>query len=62
MSNINYYLNNKGIRLIDAKDVWIKTKSGKLRLNPKYNFIGKVDMKVPNIIITASEKVKQKKP
>ena len=25
MSSVNYNLNNKGVRLIDAKDAWIKT-------------------------------------
>jgi len=32
----------------------LKTKSGK-KLNPKYQFVGKIDTKMPNLIISASE-------
>ena len=31
-----------------------------MKLNPKYNFVGKIDTKLPNIIITANEKNKPK--
>ncbi len=56
MSSVNYSLNHKGVRVVDAKDAWTKDKNGKLRLNPKYNFVGKVDTNLPNMIITASDK------
>ena len=62
MSSVNYNLNNKGVRLISSEDAWIKTKNGKYKLNPNYHFVGKVEMSMPNMIITANEKVKQKEP
>ena len=60
MSNVNYSLNNKGVRLIDAQDAWLKGKNGKLRLNPKYHIIGKIDTRLPNMIVSASDKQKPK--
>lgn len=41
MSNVNYSLKNKGVRLIDAQDAWVKGKNGKQRLNPDFHFVGK---------------------
>lgn len=58
LSSVNYSLNNKGVRLIDAQEAWVKGKNGKVRLNPKYSFIGKVSMSMPNMIVTASDKKK----
>lgn len=58
MSNVNYSLKNKGVRLIDSQDAWIKSKNGKQRLNPKYTFVGKIQMSMPNMIVTASDKKK----
>ncbi len=60
MSTVNYSLRNKGVRLISASEAWVKGKNGKLRLNPKYRFIGKIDTRMPNIIVTASDKSKPK--
>lgn len=60
MSNVNYSLNNKGVRLIPAEKAWIKGKNGKLRLNPKYTFVGKIDVTMPNMIVTATDKSKPK--
>ena len=60
MSNINYSLNHKGVRLISSEDAWVKGKDGKMRLNPKYNFIGKMVLTMPNMIVTASDKNKPK--
>ena len=60
MSSVNYNLKNKGVRLISSDDAWNKGKNGKQRLNPKYNFTGKIDTKLPNMIITASDKKKEK--
>ena len=60
MSNVNYSLNNKGVRLLDAKDAWVIGKNGKRRLSPDYKFVGKVEMSMPNIIVTASDKTKPK--
>ena len=48
MSTVNYSLNNKGVRLIDAKKAWIRGKNGQLRLNPKYQIIGKMDTRFYN--------------
>ncbi len=62
MSSVNYSLNNKGVRLLDAKDAWVVSKKGVVKLNPNYKIIGKIEMTMPNMILTASEKVKQKEP
>lgn len=58
MSSVNYSLNNKGVRLITSENAWIISKTGKKRLNPKYHFIGKIEMGMPNMILTASDKRK----
>lgn len=58
MSSVNYSLKSKGVRLIDAKDAWVVAKNGNKRLNPKYQFVGKVEMTMPNMIVTASDKKK----
>lgn len=55
MSNVNYDLKQKGVRLISAENAWVKGKKGKMKLNPKYRFIGKIDIKIPNVIITAKD-------
>lgn len=60
MSSVNYSLRHKGVRLIDAQDAWVKGKNGRQRLNPKYQFIGKIQMTMPNMIVTASDKSKPK--
>ena len=58
MSTVNYSLKHKGVRLISSEDAWIMGKNGKYRLNPKYHIIGKIDTKLPNMIITASDRKK----
>lgn len=58
MSNVNYSLKHKGVRLIGSKEAWIKGKNGKQRLNPNFHFIGKIEMSMPNMIVTASDKNK----
>lgn len=60
MSSVNYSLKHKGVRLIDSRDAWIFGKNGAKRLNPKYHFVGKVEMAMPNMIVTASDKKKPK--
>lgn len=60
MSSVNYSLKHKGVRLIAADEAWIKGKNGKLRLNPKFLFVGKIDTNLPNMIVTASDKKKPK--
>ena len=60
MSTVNYSLKHRGVRLIDASDAWINGKNGFRRLNPKYHFVGKIDIRLPNIIVTASDKQKPK--
>ena len=60
MSSVNYSLKHRGVRLIPASEAWIKGKNGKLRLNPKYKIIGKMDVTMPNVIVTASDKNKPK--
>lgn len=58
MSSVNYSLNHKGVRLISAKQAWVKTKNGKQRLNPKFHFVGKIETSMPNMIVSASDKTK----
>ena len=60
MSNVNYSLNNKGVRLIDAQEAWVIGKNKKIKLNPNYHFVGKMDMKMTNMLISASDKSKPK--
>lgn len=60
MSSVNYNLNHKGVRLIDAKEAWTIGKNGKKHLNSKYKIIGKIEMSMPNMIVTASDKAKPK--
>ena len=61
MSSVNYNLNNKGVRLIDSQDAWLCSKSGKLRSNTtKYSFIGKLEMSMPNMLVSVSDKKKPK--
>ena len=55
MSSVNYSLKHKGVKLIPSEKAWAKTKSGKRKLNSKYQFVGKIDTKMPNLIISASE-------
>ena len=55
MSNVNYTLNRRGVRLISADKAWIKGKNGKLRLNPKFTFVGKINVSMPNMIVSASD-------
>lgn len=58
MSSINYSLNNKGVRLISSEEAWVKGKNGKVKLNPEFTFVGKIDTRMPNMIIKASDKGK----
>lgn len=60
MSSVNYSLNNKGVRLIDSQEAWVIGKNGKRRLNPDYKFVGKIEMSMPNMIISANDKSKPK--
>ena len=60
MSTVNYSLRHKGVRLISSKQAWIKGKNGKERLNPKYHIIGKVEMSMSNMIVSATDKKKPK--
>ena len=60
MSSVNYSLKHKGVRLISAEEAWLVGKNGKSRLNPKFKFVGKIDTKFPNLIITASDRTKPK--
>lgn len=58
MSNVNYSLKHKGVRLIPSNKAWVKGKNGKQRLNPKYHFVGKIETSMPNMIVSASDKKK----
>lgn len=60
MSSVNYSLNHKGVRLISSDEAWTKGKNGKPKLNPKYTILGKMDIRVPNLIVSASDKKKPK--
>lgn len=54
--NVNYSLKHKGVRLIPRSEAVVKGKNGKERLNPKYYFVGRIDTKTSNIIVTDTEK------
>ncbi len=58
MSNVNYTLNRRGVRLISADEAWVKGKNGRLRLNPKFNFVGKINVSMPNMIVSATDNKK----
>ena len=58
MSSVSYSLKNRGVRLVSADEAWVPTKDGGRRLNPKYQFVGKIDTKIPNMVISASDKRK----
>lgn len=60
MSSVNYSLKHKGVRLIPSEKAWVKTKKGKPKLNPDYHIIGKIDTRLPNMIVSASDKKKPK--
>ena len=60
MSSVNYSLRNKGVRLISSDKAWVIGKNGKAKLNPKYRFIGKLDLTMPNMLLSASDKTKPK--
>ena len=55
MSSVNYSLKHKGVKLIPSEKAWTTTKKGKIKLNSKYQFVGKIDTRMPNLIISASE-------
>lgn len=58
MSSVNYSLKTIGVRMIAASEAWVKTKKRNYKLNPEYCFVGKVDMSMPNVIVTSSDKRK----
>ena len=58
MSSVNYSLKHKGLKLISVGDAWGKGKNGKLKLNSKYFFAVKIDIKMPHFIISASDRCK----
>ena len=60
MSIVNYSLKHKGVRLTDAKNAWVSGKNGKCRLNPKYSYVGKIDINMPNMIVSATDNRKPK--
>ena len=55
MSSVNYSLKHKGVKLIPSEEAWSKSKNGKRKLNTDYHFVGKIDTKLPNLIISASD-------
>lgn len=56
MSSVNYSLKNKGVRLVSSEEAWVSGKKGKMKLNPAYKFVGKVDTKLSSAVISASDK------
>lgn len=58
MSNVNYTLNRRGVRLISAEDAWVVGKNGKYRLSPDYRFIGKFDTHMSNLVLSTVDKKK----
>lgn len=60
MASINYSLKHKGIRLVSSKDVWVFGKNKKIKLNPEYVIVGKIEASMPNMIISATDNKKPK--
>ena len=58
MSSVNYSLTHKGVRLVPADKAWVKGSNGKYHLNRDYAFVGKVDLTMPNMIVTAKSNAK----
>ena len=58
MSNVNYTLNRRGVRLVSADEAWVWGKNGKRKLNPKFNFVGKINVSMPNMIVSATDNKK----
>ena len=58
MSSVNYSLNRRGVRLIPSSEAWVIGKNGAKRLNPRYRFVGKIEMSMPNMIVSPSDKCK----
>lgn len=56
MSSVNYSLKHKGVRLVDPDKVWLCSKNGKARLNPKYKFVGRVEIAMPNMVFSTLSK------
>ena len=60
MSSVNYSLKHKGVRLIPSEKAWVKGKNGKMKTNPNFHIIGRMDTRLPNMIVSAPEKKKPK--
>ena len=60
MASINYSLKHKGIRLVSSKVVWVFGKNKKIKLNPEYVIVGKIEASMPNMIISATDNKKPK--
>lgn len=58
MSNVNYTLNRRGVRLISADEAWVRGNNGKRKLNPKFKFVGKLNVSMPNMIVSVSDSKK----
>ncbi len=56
--SINYNTHTRGAKLITSEEAWTRSKNGKLILNPKYTYIGKLQMTMPNMLVSASDKRK----
>lgn len=58
MSNIfsKYKKELAGVQVVSSKSVWLRSSSGKYYLNPKYDIVGKVDYRFPNIVLKANKK------
>lgn len=55
MSSVNYSLKSRGVRLLSSDNAWVKGVNGKRKLNPKYTFVGKISVSMPNLIVSASD-------
>lgn len=58
MSSVNYNLGNKGVRLIPSEKIWEKGKNGNFHLSKNYKIIGKMDVSMPNMIVSVTDKKK----
>lgn len=60
MSSVNYSLNNRGVRLVSAEDAWVRGKNGNFKLNSSYRFVGKIDTRMSNMVLSVADKKKPK--
>lgn len=60
MASVNYSLKHKGVRVVSSNEAWVYRKNGRKKHNPDYRVLGKVEISMPNMILSATEDKKPK--